>query len=66
MKRTFTFLSVATAFCVIAAIAATVIMPSCKSSKSTAASNSTPITVPDKPSYAVHVKPIVDAACNLL
>lgn len=61
MKRTFTFLSVATAFCVIAA---TVIMPSCKSSKSTAASSSTPITVPDKPSYAVHVKPIVDAACG--
>lgn len=60
MKRTFTFLSVATAFCVVTA---TVIMPSCKSSKSTT-STTTAVSVPDKPSYAVHVKPIVDAACG--
>ena len=60
MKRSFTFLSIATAFCVFAAA---VVMPSCKSSKSTA-SSTTPVTVPDKPSYAVHIKPIVDAACG--
>ncbi|HOZ83461.1 MAG TPA: hypothetical protein PLU85_05895 [Bacteroidia bacterium] len=60
MKRTFTFLSVATAFCVVTA---TVITPSCKSSKSTT-STTTAVSVPDKPSYAVHVKPIVDAACG--
>ncbi len=43
-------------------VSASAIFSSCKSTKSTTAAPA--VTVPDAPTYALHVKPIIDGSCG--
>jgi cytochrome c553 len=51
-------------FAISLIIGGSIAISSCKSSQKSSTANANVITTPDNPSYAVHIKPIIDGACG--